>query len=53
MENEFSEMMNRLSEDARFALQKADLFSKKYNNGYNIGSKKRCSLYERHLVKHC
>ena len=34
MENEFSEMMNRLSEDARFALQKADLFSKKYNNGY-------------------
>ncbi len=34
MENEFSEMMNRLSENARFALQKADLFSKKYNNGY-------------------
>ncbi len=34
MENEFSEMMNRLSEDARFALQKADLFSKRYNNGY-------------------
>lgn len=34
MENEFSEMMNRLSEDARFALQKADVYSKKYNNGY-------------------
>ncbi len=34
MENEFSEMMNRLSENARFALQKADLFSKKYNGGY-------------------
>ncbi len=34
MENEFSEMMNRLSENARFALQKADMFSKKYNNGY-------------------
>ncbi len=34
MENEFSELMNRLSENARFALQKADLFSKKYNNGY-------------------
>ncbi len=34
MENEFSEMMNRLSENARFALQKADVFSKKYNNGY-------------------
>lgn len=34
MENEFSEMMNRLSENARFALQKADLYSKKYNNGY-------------------
>ncbi len=34
MENEFNEMMNRLSEDARFALQKADLYSKRYNNGY-------------------
>lgn len=34
MENEFSEMMNRLSEDARFVLQKADVYSKKYNNGY-------------------
>ena len=26
--------MNRLSEDARFALQKADYYSKRYNNGY-------------------
>lgn len=34
MDSEFSEMMNRLSENARFALQKADLYSKKYNNGY-------------------
>ena len=34
MQEEFSEIMNRLSEDARFALQKADFFSKKYNNGY-------------------
>jgi len=34
MENEFNEMMNRLSENARFALQKADLYSKKYNGGY-------------------
>ncbi len=34
MDSDFSEMMNQLSEDARFALQKADLFSKKYNNGY-------------------
>ena len=34
MDNDFSEMMNRLSENARFALQKADMFSKKYNNGY-------------------
>ncbi len=34
MENEFNEMMNRLSENARLAVQKADIFSKKYNNGY-------------------
>ena len=34
MDSEFSEMMNRLSENARFALQKADLYSKKYNKGY-------------------
>ncbi len=34
MQEEFSEIMNRLSEDARFALQKADFYSKRYNNGY-------------------
>lgn len=35
MDSDFSDTMNnRLSENARFALQKADLFSKKYNNGY-------------------
>lgn len=34
MDSDFSEMMNRLSENARFALQKADLYSKKYNKGY-------------------
>ncbi len=34
MDNDFTEMMNRLSENARFALQKADLYSKMYNNGY-------------------
>ena len=34
MQEEFSEIMNRLSENARFALQKADYFSKRYNNGY-------------------
>ena len=34
MQEEFSEIMNHLSENARFALQKADYFSKKYNNGY-------------------
>ena len=34
MQEEFSEIMNMLSENARFALQKADLFSKRYNNGY-------------------
>ena len=32
--DEFSEIMNHLSEDARFALQKADFFSKRYNQGY-------------------
>ena len=26
--------MNHLSENARFALQKADFYSKRYNNGY-------------------
>ncbi|MBQ2643783.1 ATP-dependent Clp protease ATP-binding subunit [Candidatus Saccharibacteria bacterium] len=34
MQEEFSEIMNRLSENARFALQKADYYSKRYNNGY-------------------
>ena len=34
MKEEFSEIMNRLSENARFALQKADFYSKRYNNGY-------------------
>lgn len=34
MDSDFSEMMNNLSENARFALQKSDLYSKKYNNGY-------------------
>lgn len=34
MNDEFSNIMNRLSENARFALQKADFYSKKYNNGY-------------------
>ena len=32
--DEFSEIMNHLSENARFALQKADFYSKRYNNGY-------------------
>ena len=34
MQDEFNEIMSRLSENARFAIQKADLFSKRYNNGY-------------------
>ena len=34
MMDEFSEIMNHLSENARFALQKADYFSKRYNQGY-------------------
>ena len=34
MQDEFTEIMNHLSENARFALQKADYFSKRYNNGY-------------------
>ncbi|MBQ3261214.1 ATP-dependent Clp protease ATP-binding subunit [Candidatus Saccharibacteria bacterium] len=34
MQDEFSEIMNHLSENARFALQKADFFSKRYNRGY-------------------
>ena len=34
MQGEFTEIMNHLSENARFALQKADFYSKKYNSGY-------------------
>lgn len=34
MADEFSEIMNHLSENARFALQKADYYSKRYNQGY-------------------
>ena len=34
MDDDFNEIMNRLSENARFALQKADYYSKRYNNGY-------------------
>ena len=34
MQAEFSEIMNHLSENARFALQKADFYAKRYNNGY-------------------
>lgn len=34
MMDEFSEIMNHLSENARFSLQKADFYSKKYNQGY-------------------
>lgn len=34
MNDEFNEIMNHLSENARFALQKADFFSKRYNRGY-------------------
>ena len=34
MQEDFSEIMNKLSENARFALQKSDYYSKRYNNGY-------------------
>ncbi len=34
MQEEFSEIMSRLSENARFALQKSDYYAKRYNNGY-------------------
>ncbi|MBR3144002.1 ATP-dependent Clp protease ATP-binding subunit [Candidatus Saccharibacteria bacterium] len=34
MQEEFSEIMSRLSENARFALQKSDFYAKRYNNGY-------------------
>ena len=34
MQEEFSEIMRNLSENARFSLQKADYYSKRYNNGF-------------------
>lgn len=34
MNDDFTEIMNKLTENARFALQKADFYSKRYNNGY-------------------
>ena len=34
MNDEFSEIMNQLSENGRLALQKADYYSKRYNNGF-------------------
>lgn len=34
MHEEFNEIMSKLSENARFALQKADYYAKRYNNGY-------------------
>lgn len=34
MQAEFSEIMSKLSENAKFALQKADYYAKRYNNGY-------------------
>lgn len=32
--DDFNDLMSRLSENARFAMQKADYFSKRYNRGY-------------------
>ncbi|MBR2587230.1 ATP-dependent Clp protease ATP-binding subunit [Candidatus Saccharibacteria bacterium] len=34
MNDDFADIMHNLSENARLALQKADLYSKKYNKGY-------------------
>src|SRR5574344_1803048 len=34
MKDDFTEIMNNLTENARFALQKSDMFAKRYNNGY-------------------
>lgn len=34
MNDEFTEIMNNLTENARFSLQKSDYYSKRYNNGY-------------------
>ena len=34
MQDDFSNIMNKLTENARFSLQKADYYAKRYNNGY-------------------
>ena len=34
MQDDFNEIISKMSENARFALQKADYYSKQYNNGY-------------------
>ena len=34
MQEEFNDIMSKLGENARFALQKADFYAKRYNNGY-------------------
>ena len=34
MHDDFNETMSHLSENARFVIQKADIFSKRYNSGY-------------------
>ena len=34
MNDDFNEIMNNLSENARFAIQKSDYYAKRYNNGY-------------------
>ncbi len=37
MDDDFSDIMNRLTENAKFAVQKADFYAKAYNNG-NMGT---------------
>ena len=34
MQDDFNEIMSHLSENARFVIQKADVFAKRYNSGY-------------------
>ena len=34
MQDDYTEIMNNLTENARFALQKSDYYAKRYNNGY-------------------
>ena len=34
MQDDFTEIMKNLTENARFALQKSDYYAKRYNNGY-------------------